>query len=453
MKRIISSIVACMVVFAFTAFAEDAYTPTDIAWLVKKSTGSTGTNPTALPGAGCWQIDGANAPLETDVVGEQAYGYSETRYQGGDTYKLRIPQSIATFAGKSFSVGDLNVADSKENSSQIIFRTGTAGSVDEFTFANHGLILNRGSMYCAQDGSLILHGKVTVNSPAETPFSVYFYKNSSELKFTGLVSSETENGLYIHSLPSARYPGDSSQTNFICRFSEGSLSSFYGSLICSPVAYADKDTKDNYYKSNSTYRKPPYYVTISSGTSEMPGKLILYPGANLAAESSSTIFSVAKLQSVHDWGTNTLVVTMSDDAKSCSLVKVTEEISLVSPLRIRLAGLEKFSVDVATNAASRLAVFKAPQGITLNEADFILERAEQNPHVPYLPDYRIEISNDTDGLSTVWIVARPVVWSLAADGGEWDSLFLENRKQYWSDGNAPSAEKDYLVLHAIRTPK
>jgi hypothetical protein len=272
--------------------------------------------------------------------------------------------------------------------------------------------------------------------------------------FSGSVSSGVENGLYIHSLPSARYPGDSSQTNFICRFSEGSLSSFYGSLICSPVAYADKDTKANYYKSNSTYRKPPYYVTISSGTSEMPGKLILYPGANLAAESSSTIFSVAKLQSVHDWGTNTLVVTMSDDAKSCSLVKVTEEISLVSPLRIRFAGLEKFSADVATNAASRLAVFKAPAGVTLSEADFILERAEQNPHVPYLPDYRIEISNDTDGLSTVWIVARPVVWSLSGDNEQYNSLFNENRKQYWSNNNIVSLDNDYLMSpgHQIRTP-
>ncbi|MBE6397109.1 MAG: hypothetical protein E7046_08910 [Lentisphaerae bacterium] len=454
MKRIISSIVVCMAIFVFTAFAEDAYTPTDIAWLVKKSGDSKGTNPTALPGAGCWQIDGANAPLETDVVREQAYGYSETRYKGGDAYKLRMPQSIETFVGKSFSVGDLNVADTKENSSQIIFRTGTAGSVDELTFANHGLILNRGSMYCAQDGSLILHGKVTVNSPAETPFSVYFYKNRSELKFTGLVSSGIENGLYIHSLPSAQYPGDSSQTNFICRFAEGSLSSFYGSLICGPVAWVDKDDKSDYYKSNSTYRKPPYYATISSGTSEMPGKLILYPGANLAAESSSTIFSVAKLQSVHDWGTNTLVVTMADDAKSCSLVRVTESLSLVSPLRIRLAGLEKFSADVATNAASRLAVFKAPADVTLNEADFILERTELNPYVPYLPDYRIEISNDTDGLSTVWIVARPVVWSLSGDDKQYNSLFNESRKQYWSNNGILSSANDYLMSpgHQIRTP-
>jgi hypothetical protein len=433
-----------MAVLAFAAFAEDAYTPTDIAWLVKKSTGSTGYGPTALPGAGCWQIDGTASPLETGVVSSQNYGYRDSFT--ADSYKLRIPQALDVFEGKSLSIGDDNYTGT------LIFRSGNAGNVDEVTFANEGLFLNNGHMQSYYNGSQIVHGKVTVTAKSETPFFVCFTKTGSELKLTGSVSAAQDCGLYIFSVVDTK-GGDQSQTHFISRFADGVLSKFYGVLSCSPVSWEARDNIAKYSQGYS-YCKPPYYATLSVGSCEMLGTIQLYPGANLAAESSSTIFSVAKLQSVHDWGTNTLVVTMSDDAKSCSLVKVTEEISLVTPLRIRLAGLEKFSVDVATNAASRLAVFKAPTGVTLNEADFILERAEQNPYLPYLPDYRIEISNDTDGLSTVWIVARPVVWSLSGDNAQYNSLFNENRKQYWSNNNIVSLDNDYLMSpgHQIRTP-
>lgn len=444
MKEKKIAIMLWAVMLSASVFAEDAYTPTDIAWLVSKSTGSTGYGPTALPGAGCWQIDGTDSPLETGVVSSQNYGYRDSFT--ADSYKLRIPQALDVFEGKSLSIGDDNYTGT------LIFRSGNAGNVDEVTFANEGLFLNNGHMQSYYNGSQIVHGKVTVTAKSESPFFVCFTKTGSELKLTGSVSAAQDCGLYIFSVVDTK-GGDQSQTHFISRFADGVLSKFYGVLSCSPVSWEARDNIAKYSQGYS-YCKPPYYATLSVGSCEMPGTIQLYPGANLAAESSSTIFSVAKLQSVHDWGTNTLVVTMSDDAKSCSLVKVTEGLSLVSPLRIRLAGLEKFSADVATNAASRLAVFKAPAGVTLNEADFILERAEQNPHVPYLPDYRIEISNDTDGLSTVWIVARPVVWSLSGDNAQYNSLFNENRKQYWSNNNIVSLDNDYLMSpgHQIRTP-
>ena len=448
MKRITGLIFVCMAVLAFAAFAEDAYTPTDIAWLIEKDNDSKGMNPKSLPGVGCWKVEGASAALDTGVVSGQDYGYRDGDVTT-DKYNFRIAQGVDTFEGNSLSVGDLS-----GNGGQVIFRTGDAGNVDELTFANQGLFLNNGSLHSNSSGSQILNGRITVNAPVDVPFAINFIKNGSWLKITGQVFSDKGKGLYINSLPSARYPGDSSQKNFVCRFADGSLSSFSGSLICGPVAWGDRETKSNYFKTTE-YRTPPYYATVSSGTSEMPGKLILYPGANLAAESSSTVFSVADLETVYNWGTNTLVVTMADDAKSCSLVKVTSSISLASPLRIRLAGIEKFSAHTATNAASRLAVFKAPAGVTLNEADFILERTEQNPYVPYLPDYRIEISNDTDGLSTVWIVARPVVWSLASDSKQWASLFNDNSKDNWSNREAPSGSYDYMISrgHTMRTPE
>ena len=444
MKRIISSIFACMVVFAFTAFAEDAYTPTDIAWLVKKSTGSTGYGPTALPGAGCWQIDGADSPLETGVVSGQNYGYRDTYTT--DSYKLRIPQALDVFEGNSLSIGDNNYPGT------MIFRSGDAGNVDEVTFANHGLFLNNGHMQCYYNGSQIVHGKVTVTANSQKPFLVCFTKTGSELKLTGSVSAAQDCELYLFSVVDTK-GGDQSQTHFISRFADGVLSKFYGTLSCSAVSWEVRENKSKYFQAYN-YCKPPYYATLSSGNCEMPGTVQLYPGANLAAESSSTVFSVANFKTMLDWGTNVLVVAISDDAKSCSLVKVTKTLSLASPLRIRLAGIENFSADTATNAAHRLAVFKAPTGVTLNPEDFILERTEQNPYVPYLPDYRIEISNDTDGLSTVWIVARPVVWSLAGDNAQYNSLFNENRKQYWSNDDTLSKANDYLMSpgHQIRTP-
>ena len=444
MKRIISSIVVCMAIFVFTAFAEDAYTPTDIAWLVSKSTGSTGYGPTALPGAGCWQIDGTDSPLETGVVSSQNYGYRDSFT--ADSYKLRIPQALDVFEGKSLSIGDDNYTGT------LIFRSGDAGNVDEVTFANHGLFLNNGHMQSYYNGSQIVHGKVTVTAKSQKPFLVCFTKTGSELKLTGSVSAAQDCELYAFSVVDTK-GGDQTQTHFISRFADGVLSKFYGTLSCSAVSWEVRDNKSKYFQSYN-YCKPPYYATLSSGNCEMPGTVQLYPGANLAAESSSTVFSVANLKTMYDWGTNVLVVAMADDAKSCSLVKVTDSISLASPLRIRLAGLENFSADIATNAASRLAVFKAPAGVTLNEEDFVLERTEQNPYVPYLPDYRIEVSNDTDGLSTVWIVARPVVWSLAGDDSQYLSLFNDTRKQYWSNNNNLSGDYDYLMSpgHQIRTP-
>ena len=447
MKNINNAIFAVAAVLTFAAFAEEAYVPSSIAWLIGKDDASKGMSPQGLPGAGCWQIDGASAPLAVGVVAGQDYGYSDNRYQGADTYKLRIPQSVETFEGNSLSVGDA------ANSGQLILRCGDSGVVDELTFANQGLFFNNGSLHCNSSGSQNLHGKITVNSAVESPFGIYFIKNGSGLKITGTVSAGSENGLYVHSLPSAAWPGDSTQKDFVCRFAEGSLSSFCGSLICGPVAWEDRETKANYFKTTS-YRKPPYSATISSDTCEMPGSIRLYPGGNLAAESASTVFSVANLETVYEWGTNVLVVAVSADAKKCSLVKVTGSLALAAPLRIRLAGLENFSVDAATNSVSKLAVFKAPANVALDESDFLLEHAELDPYLPRLPDYRIEVADDEDGLSTVWIVReRPVVWSINSDNGQWKSMFT--KADNWSDGAIPSDTRDYLVSsgHTIRTPE
>ena len=446
MKRIIESIFVCMAVLAFTAFAEDVYTPTDIAWLIKKDDGSNGPDPQQLPGVGCWKKDNTDSALTfPEFRNTQDYGYRDKDITG--SYNLRIPQVLKTFVGKSLSIGDAN------NSGTVIFRTGGAGNVDEITFDNYGLFLNKGILYSYSEGSLLLHGNVTVNSPVNNPFVISFTKKGgSELTFTGSVSAGAESGLYLHSVL-AYAAGDHSQTHFVCRFAENSLSKFKGSLICCPVAWKNKDDQSKYSQTFS-FCKPPYFATVSSGSSEMPGKLILYPGANLAAESSSTVFSVANLETVYDWGTNVLVVAMADDAKSCSLVKVTSSISLASPLRIRLAGLENFSVDAATNFVSKLAVFKAPANVALDESDFLLEHAELDPYLPRLPDYRIEVADDEDGLSTVWIVReRPVVWSIDSDNGQWKSMFT--KADNWSDGAIPSDTRDYLVSsgHTIRTPE
>jgi len=435
MKTMIRTFVVCMAFMSLAAFASD-YVPSDIAWLVTSmSSGDPAYWPT---NAGQWQVEGrdplgATANLDSD----QDYGV-----KGGKNFRPKI--GTATFSGKSLTIGALD----RSSNGVLLFRTSKGCDT---TFDNEGLFLYCGVMQSWNPGAQIVRGRVTVRSPESNPVALCFCQNGASLTFDDCsVESAAGAGLYVHSL--VKDSKDQSQTNFVARFLDNALSNYNGTMIFSPVFYDHRENVSYYTRINySNYVRPPYYVTFQTDSGTMPGALKLYPNAIIAGESSTTDFSVSSLSTVslNGYGTNYLSVAMAANGSACSILRVTGTLDLQTPMAVRLSPDVALDLFAATNAAAamRLPIFKAPSGVTLDPAQFFMERDDA---MPYLPMYELEVSTDAgDGLSTLWMVRKPVVWSLNADTSS-NTLFT--RAAGWSDNHAPTDANDYLALYELRTP-
>ena len=414
-----------------------AYTPSDVAWLTANN--SSG-NPTSWMGT--WQVDGA-AETITDILSTQDYGMRDKK-------QFRPKIGTATFNGKALSVGALD----RSSTGQLILRTGNGCDT---TFANEGLFLYAGQMQSWNGGSQIIRGKVTVRSPAGSPFSVAFTDKGGSLTFRCPVNGESSTGLFFHSLtPSST---SQNQTNFVCRFLDNALSAFAGTLEFSPVQ--NKTVQGDYTKTYNSNCKPPYFITFRTDSGTMPGSLVLYPNAIVAPEASTTDFAVGTLSvEAFGWSTNYLDVAISADASTCSILRVTTALSLSTPVVVRPSietdaaktsklDYEDLHLFAATNAAAatRLAILKAPTGTTLNASLFSLGYDDS---LPYLPYYELEVATDAaDGLPTLWLVRKPTVWLTAADTSTYTS-FTSNAR--WSDKTAANPSKDYVAFYELRTP-
>ena len=434
MKTMIRTLVLGMALTSLAAFASD-YVPSDVAWLV--TTMNEG-NPTSWPGSGKWQIDGAEAPLDTEENSSQDYGVKFGKY-----IRPKIG-TTAEFPGKSLTIGALDYS----SDGKLLFRTTTTG---ETTFANEGLFLYKGTVLSWNDCGETVKGKVTVRSPVADPVVVVFSDARSRLTFQCPVESASGSGLYINSLSA---PGnDASQTNFVCRFLDNALSNYNGTVACSPVQYAERNNASKYFMEYATKKGtlyPPFFVTFKTDSGTMPGTLKLYPNAVVAAESATTDFSVGTLSSVslNGFGTNILSVAMAADGSTCSVLRVTGMLDLHSPIAVCLSPDNGVDFFAATNAAAamRLPILKAPTGVELDPAMFFMERDDA---FAYLPKYELEVSTDeADDLSTLWLTRRPVVWS-TSDDSSGQSCFV---RKNWSNGDFPILSNDYLALHSLRTP-
>ena len=429
MKTMIRTFVVCMAFMSLAAFASD-YVPSDIAWLVTSmSSGDPAYWPT---NAGQWQVEGQD-PLgaTANLDSTQDYGV-----KGGKNFRSKI--GTATFSGKSLTIGALD----RSSNGVLLFRTSNGCDT---TFDNEGMFLYNGSIQSWNAGTQTVRGRVTVRSPDTYPATIVFTTKGGELVFRCPVDSAAGTGLYIHSLSASS--STMNQTNFVCRFMDDALANYNGTIVCCPIAsnYCNNVTYYNVrYNSNLN---PPYFVTFQTDSGTMPGTLKLYPNAIIAAEAPTTDFSVGTLSSIslNGFGTNYLSVAMAEDGSACSILRVTATLNLQSPMAIRLS-----TANTPNKAeATRLAILKAPSGVTLNPEMFFIER---NDALPYLPDYELEVSTDAeDGLSTLWLVrSRPVVWTKASDG--YQQTFYTRGNNFWSDNTAASGANDYLALHAIRTP-
>ena len=432
-----ASMLAGLALATIASTSAFAYTPSDVAWLTANI--SSG-NPTSW--LGTWQIDGA-AETITDILSTQDYGMRDKK-------QFRPKIGTATFNGKSLSVGALD----RSSTGQLILRTGNGCDT---TFANEGLFLYAGQMQSWNGGSQIIRGKVTVRSPAGSPFTVAFTDKGGSLTFRCPVNGESSTGLFFHSLASSS--STQNQTNFVCRFLDNALSTFAGTLEFSPVQ--NKTTQGDYTKSYNSNCKPPYFITFRTDSGTMPGSIVLYPNAIVAPETATTDFAVGTLNVVAlGWSTNYLDVAISSDASTCSLLRVTTALSLSTPMVVRPAietdATKASNLDygdlnlfAATNAAAatRLAVLKAPAGTTLDASLFSLDYDDALPHLPY---YELEVATDAaDGLPTLWLVRKPTMWLTAADTSTYTS-FTSNAR--WSDKTAANPSKDYVAFYELRTP-
>ena len=411
MKRCI--IIACAALAA-ALDASDGFLPSDVAWLVASSTG----DPSAFPGSGKWQLDGADAPLEGGIDGNRNYGVKDGK-------SLRPPTGTSTFAGQSFSVGAPDFA----TTGQILFRTPRADS--DTSFASEGLFLYTGNLASWNGNRSVVRGNVHVlNADATTPFGMYASGAGGSMDFLGPVCGGSGAKLWLYSRLDS---GSQSQTNFVCRFLGEALSGYEGTITCAQYGYSATRTKWDY----------GYRVTFAPDAGMMPGTLVLYPGADVAPVECTSDFAVANMTLID--GPHALTVRLSADRTTCSCVRVTGALTwpaaLSSPVAVRLDEPWPDTLDI-TNCAQRLAVFKAPAGHSLDPDDFVLERDDSLPHIPA---YALEVAADASGLSTLWLVKQsgPVVAQTVSASGNVNNF--TGQAASWSNKSVPEAGNDYLV--------
>ena len=196
MRNTIRTIVVGMAFLSLAAFAS-GYVPSNVAWL--KANNDNPLNPTTWPGAGKWQIDGASAPLDTEIVATQDYGVK-------NKVQFRVKIGTAVFAGKSLTIGALD----NSSSGGLVFRTSNGCDT---TFDNEGLFLRNGWMQSWNSGTQIVRDKVTVLSPDTNPVTIAFTTKGGELVFRCPVESDAGMGLYLHSLTQSST--SMNQTNFV----------------------------------------------------------------------------------------------------------------------------------------------------------------------------------------------------------------------------------------------
>lgn len=88
--------------------------------------------------------------------------------------------------------------------------------------------------------------------------------------------------------------------------------------------------------------------------------------------------------------------------------------------------------------------------VAAGAADLSAEDFEDSTPKTYgLPNTSIEVVKDGDGIQHVFIVAKPVVKSVAAFPTESNSMTLNGKASLWSDGNAVHTGADYLIVHSV----
>lgn len=295
------------------------------------------------------------------------------------------------------------------------------------TFANDGVVFANGT-FCNWYGyPIAVLGKVTVTAPDNAPFSLYANQHEKNITFAGTVTGAAGTGLWLYSRVG---PGrDSwSQQHFVGHFTNDSLAGYYGTIYC--------------HQWRKDYVSDPPSQSIrtefASDTGSFPGRLVLNYNCAIRGETAASVISVGTLEMM----TNACIQVVYDKTtKTASQVKVTNAfIHSCGKVRVLFSSPHSTGTYSDANLVPTLPILKAPAGVTLDAADFALETAT-------FPSFYLYVETDPgDGLSTLYLKQHGKVVTLNTSDTSGDhSTFAFGHGDHWSDGEAPSSDKDYFA--------
>ena len=347
-----------------------------------------------------------------------------------------------TFNGRSFIVGTL-APD---------YKSGSVGVGDPdrnsniLTFANEGLVLANGGFGQFYGRPTTLNGKIRILGTYQNNGAPRFWMSMNGLMpkgsdaagvagftFTGPVTGDEGTALQLHIYQYSANYDNCTSTNSIYRFT-GDLSACYSKIVVRPW----NNKKQDEWPDNRR-------AVFSTSAASMPGTVELWRGGAIQLYRADQSFTLGSLTLSGD---NLLDVPYDFDAACGATLDVTKALSVMGNpalVRVRFSGTD-------VSAGVRQAVLKAPAGVTLDASYFALERVSGT--------FRLEVANDTDGRSTLWLVRNPVIKLGKADGYNVRESFSKGTLPHgWSgisDDEWPNVGKDYvsegLMLRSPATP-
>lgn len=344
---------------------------------------------------------------------------SDNDYVVKDGHVMSPPMSSsAVFNGNSLRIGEVGGTEGL----LACYPTTADATV---TFANDGIVFANGTFCNWYGNPITVLGNVEVTSPDTAPFSLYANQHGKSITFAGTVAGAAGTGLWLYSR--VGQGRDSwSQQNFVCHFINDSLAGYHGSIHC--------------HQWRKTYASDPpsqsFRTEFASGTGTFPGRLVIDYNCAIRGETAASVVSIGTLEMLSN---ACIQVVYDKTAKTAAQVKVTDSfIHSCGKVRVLFSSPHATGTYSDANLVPPLPILKAPAGVTLNAADFALETAT-------FPSFSLYVETDPgDGLSTLYLKQHGKVVTLTSDTDN-PAISAFAHGDGWSDGLAPSPDKDYFV--------
>ncbi|MCQ2391583.1 MAG: hypothetical protein MJ240_09180 [Kiritimatiellae bacterium] len=372
----------------------------------------TATDPSgtsALTSAAAW--DNPGTPFPSADIDYHNVGF---------TLKTLTTQDIV-FGGRSLVLGT-------SAASGTLGLLTTSNRAVTFT-GERGLVIVFGNLDCWHSYCTTINGNVSIAENGIAHFFAANMRHASSVAsivlangaFTGPASAFGD--IYIK----AGHTSNGLSTDMVMHIISDT-SQFFGTLRVAP--YRDLTTPENIRHS-----------TLRLGRHSFGGTVDLRALGVLDAVYADAVVDVANLKMESG---ATLAFRWDGSARTGTTFRVTNSLTVDGPVQVRPSAL-----NVIGTAGARVAVLKAPAGVTLNPDDWVYGAidATETPDPP-LPAVTLEVAPDEDGLSTLWAVACPVVRMLRSDASKVSGSFNYDSSaptNNWSDGAYPTPDKDYLI--------
>ena len=342
-----------------------------------------------------------------------------------------------SFVGKSLTIGTQNPYNYGN------LGIGDPAQTSTLTFENDGLVFANGAFGQFYGQPTTVNGKLRIEALPQNNGTTRFRLSTNNrmpagdaagvagLTFTGAVTGDVGTLLQMHIYDYSENYNNCTATNSIYRFT-GDLSGCHTTFRVRP------------WSNQGQYEWPDNRRAVfSTSSATMPGTVELWRGGAIQLYSASQSFALGSLMLSGD---NLVDVPYDFATGRGATLDVTGSLSQTGNpalVRIRFSGTD-------TSSTVRFAVLKAPAGVTLEQTNFVLE--------PLGSTFRLEVADDTDGRSTLWLVRSKVIRLGQSDAANARESFCEGsiKSHGWLDVAAnqwPTAGNDYLVEGlTLRTP-